>query len=129
MVGSPYGEDYGGIGGTYSPGITEPILMTTTAQLNDRDVVTMKRDWAMAATRGGGLVSLNEWRDGACPECGAPWRRVVEKPTGGTIGKSWHPHENDSARYEHKPWDGRIGGLHWAWYALGVVVAAWHLVQ
>lgn len=31
---------------------------------------------------------------GCCPECGSPWVRVVEK-SGGTIGKSWHSHEND----------------------------------
>jgi len=31
---------------------------------------------------------------GCCPECGASWVRVVEK-SGGTIGKSWHDHNND----------------------------------
>lgn len=32
---------------------------------------------------------------GCCPKCGAPYRRVVET-TGGTTGKSWHPHANDA---------------------------------
>lgn len=31
---------------------------------------------------------------GCCPECGAPWERVVEKG-GGSTGKSWHDHESD----------------------------------
>jgi len=31
---------------------------------------------------------------GCCPKCGAPWKRIVEA-TGGKIGESWHPHEND----------------------------------
>jgi DNA modification methylase len=31
---------------------------------------------------------------GCCPQCSAPWERVVEKK-GGTIGKSWHPHVAD----------------------------------
>jgi len=31
---------------------------------------------------------------GACPECGMPWERIVEK-TGGTTGKSWHDHSDD----------------------------------
>jgi len=34
---------------------------------------------------------------GAGPKCGKPWERVVEK-TGGTIGKSWHNHEDDLQR-------------------------------
>lgn len=32
--------------------------------------------------------------DKTCAVCGAPWVRVVEA-SGGTIGKSWHNHEND----------------------------------
>lgn len=31
---------------------------------------------------------------GCCPECGAPYQRIVEAK-GGKIGGSWHPHEND----------------------------------
>ena len=31
---------------------------------------------------------------GVCGVCGAPWQRLVEV-SGGTIGKSWHPHEAD----------------------------------
>lgn len=31
---------------------------------------------------------------GVCAECGAPWRRVVQK-TGGRTGRSWHPHDDD----------------------------------
>ena len=31
---------------------------------------------------------------GCCPECGAPWIRIVKK-SGGTTGESWHDHEND----------------------------------
>jgi len=40
------------------------------------------------------LIKAGTSEKGACPECGAPWERVVEK-SGGTIGKSWHSHEND----------------------------------
>ncbi len=32
---------------------------------------------------------------GVCPECGAQWERVTTKASGGTTGKSWHPHEDD----------------------------------
>lgn len=31
---------------------------------------------------------------GACPECGAPWRRIV-KAEGGSIGRGWHDHQDD----------------------------------
>lgn len=34
---------------------------------------------------------------GCCPQCLAPWQKVVEKK-GGTTGKSWHNHENDLVR-------------------------------
>ena len=34
---------------------------------------------------------------GACPECGAPWERVVEA-SGGTIGQGWHDHEHDDTQ-------------------------------
>ena len=33
---------------------------------------------------------------GVCPKCGAQWARVVETPSGGTTGKSWHPHTDDA---------------------------------
>ncbi len=33
---------------------------------------------------------------GCCPECGAPWERVVDGATGGSKGKSWHSHSNDA---------------------------------
>ena len=39
---------------------------------------------------------------GACPKCGAPWRRVVEKG-GGTTGASWHDHSNDLVRGQVGP--------------------------
>lgn len=32
---------------------------------------------------------------GCCPKCGAPYQRIIEA-SGGTIGESWHPHENDA---------------------------------
>ena len=32
---------------------------------------------------------------GACPACGAPWARRLSSAKGGSIGKSWHPHEDD----------------------------------
>lgn len=32
---------------------------------------------------------------GACIECAAPWRRVKGEASGGSIGQSWHPHEDD----------------------------------
>jgi DNA modification methylase len=31
---------------------------------------------------------------GVCPQCGAPWVRIVEK-SGGTTGKGWHDHQDD----------------------------------
>jgi DNA modification methylase len=31
---------------------------------------------------------------GCCPQCGAPWERILAK-RGGTIGKAWHDHGND----------------------------------
>ena len=34
---------------------------------------------------------------GVCPVCGNPWVRIVEA-SGGTIGESWHNHEDDLAR-------------------------------
>ena len=34
---------------------------------------------------------------GACPACGAPWERVVEK-SGGSTGQSWHNHKADEVR-------------------------------
>ena len=39
---------------------------------------------------------------GACPKCGAPWRRVVEKG-GGTTGASWYDHSNDLERGQVGP--------------------------
>lgn len=32
---------------------------------------------------------------GCCPVCGAPWRRVKTKASGGSVGKSWHDHAAD----------------------------------
>jgi len=40
---------------------------------------------------------------GCCPKCGAPYQRIVEA-SGGTIGESWHPHENDEVT-------GQVGGF------------------
>lgn len=45
---------------------------------------------------------------GVCPECGKPWRRVVEK-SGGTIGKSWHDHSVDIEEGQRLP--GNSGGI------------------
>jgi hypothetical protein len=42
---------------------------------------------------------------GCCAECGAPWRRVVEK-SGGTTGKGWHDHKNDLGLGQRKNEDG-----------------------
>jgi DNA modification methylase len=39
---------------------------------------------------------------GVCPICGAPWERQKGNATGGTIGKSWHPHDNDDERGNFK---------------------------
>jgi len=39
------------------------------------------------------LASTSE--RGHCPKCGARWARVVER-SGGTIGQSWHNHQNDA---------------------------------
>jgi DNA modification methylase len=33
---------------------------------------------------------------GCCPQCGAPWERVIEK-TGGSIGKDWNTHNRGEA--------------------------------
>jgi DNA modification methylase len=35
---------------------------------------------------------------GCCPQCGAPWVRQLSAATGGTIGKSWHDHDNDAVQ-------------------------------
>jgi DNA modification methylase len=40
---------------------------------------------------------------GCCPKCGAPYRRIVDC-SGGTTGKSWHPHADDGVT-------GQIGGM------------------
>jgi len=40
---------------------------------------------------------------GCCPKCGAPYQRIVET-SGGTTGKSWHPHADDETA-------GQIGGM------------------
>lgn len=49
---------------------------------------------------------------GCCPQCGAPWRRVVEK-AGGTTGKSWHSHTRDAiagmSQYDPKCQKGGVG--------------------
>lgn len=41
---------------------------------------------------------------GACAACGAPWRRVLSKASGGAIGASWLPHsaERDASRGNSK---------------------------
>jgi site-specific DNA-methyltransferase (adenine-specific) len=51
--------------------------------------------WPQALVRRMILAGTSE--RGKCPECGKPWVRDVEV-SGGTIGKSWHEHENDLAR-------------------------------
>jgi site-specific DNA-methyltransferase (cytosine-N4-specific) len=40
-----------------------------------------------------------------CPQCGAPWTRLVEK-SGGTIGTSWHNHVDDLGRGQRGGDDG-----------------------
>ena len=40
-----------------------------------------------------------------CVDCGAGWARVVEK-SGGTIGQSWHDHNNDQGRGQRGGDDG-----------------------
>ena len=35
---------------------------------------------------------------GACPECGAPWERILSDSSGGAIGKAWLDHEQDNER-------------------------------
>ncbi len=39
-------------------------------------------------------ISAGTSEYGCCPKCGAPYQRIVEA-SGGVIGQSWHPHEND----------------------------------
>ena len=39
---------------------------------------------------------------GVCPECGAPWKRVVER-SGGTTGNGWHDHTDDLGLGQRKP--------------------------
>jgi DNA modification methylase len=48
---------------------------------------------------------------GACPKCGAPWRRVVEKG-GGTTGASWHDHSNDLKRGQVAPPSATFNGYY-----------------
>ena len=47
---------------------------------------------------------------GVCPECGAPWVRVVER-SGGTTGKSWHDHIDDAGHGQRD--QGRAAELAW----------------
>ena len=47
---------------------------------------------------------------GCCPQCSAPWERVVEKK-GGTIGKSWHPHVADKIEGQSQKGIYPVGGL------------------
>ena len=42
------------------------------------------------------LVGTSE--KGCCPECGAPWERVLSNPSGGTTGKSWQDHSDDMGK-------------------------------
>lgn len=46
-------------------------------------------------------VALGTSAAGACPDCGAPWRRVVEA-TGGSIGKAWNDHQDELERGHRK---------------------------
>lgn len=48
-------------------------------------------------------ISAGTSEYGCCPKCGAPYVRIIEC-SGGTIGKSWHPHENDDVT-------GQVGGM------------------
>lgn len=43
------------------------------------------------------MIRAGTSEHGACSECGAPWRRVVEA-SGGAIGEAWHDHANDGNR-------------------------------
>jgi len=58
------------------------------------------------------LIKAGTSEKGACPECGAPWERVVEKD-GGTIGRSWHDHSQDDvvgmSQYDPKNHKGGLG--------------------
>lgn len=49
---------------------------------------------------------------GVCPECGGPWARVIDAPSGGTTGDSWHDHSDDDVAGNNKP----TGGVAWATY-------------
>jgi DNA modification methylase len=39
---------------------------------------------------------------GGCPECGAPWRRLV-RAEGGTVGNGWHDHDDDAGKGQRSP--------------------------
>jgi len=47
-------------------------------------------------------ISAGTSERGCCPKCGKPWERIVE-PTGGMLGKSWHPHTNDEVTGQKAP--------------------------
>lgn len=47
--------------------------------------------------------------DEVCPQCGAPWVKVIER-SGGTIGKSWQAHDNDQVEGNHCEHQDKIHG-------------------
>lgn len=61
---------------------------------------------------------------GHCPECGKGWVRVVEK-SGGTIGKSWHNHEDDLARGQRGGDNGNAAADAWGKGDYKVTTLGW----
>ncbi len=54
---------------------------------------------------------------GECPECGAPWKRIVEA-TGGSIDEAWHSHQRDleqGQRANNKSKDGSYRRVEIGW--------------
>jgi hypothetical protein len=49
---------------------------------------------------------------GCCPTCGTPWSPIIER-SGGSVGHSWHDHENDAERGQRVSDEakGRVGGI------------------
>lgn len=56
------------------------------------------------------MILASSSERGCCPECAAPWERVVEK-SGGSLGKSWHDHADDIGRGQRE--DDRAAANGW----------------
>ena len=81
----PFFESWQGL---YSEG-GEPLALIVNPQARAESHFATFPD-LLAAT----CIKAGTSEYGCCPKCGTPYRRIVEC-SGGTTGKSWHPHADD----------------------------------